>query len=72
MPFESSPNRSNDGIRSGHARPGTALSSTGSNRPDSDAPAMANRWIRFVVPLLALLPALGAYFIVGEVLARIH
>jgi hypothetical protein len=48
------------------------MSKTDSNRPDSDAYATVVRWIPFVVPLLALLPALGAYFILGEVLARIH
>ena len=72
MPFENSPNRSNESIMSSHTRPGTTISSTGSDRPDSDAYATVVRWIPFVVPLLALLPALGAYFIVGEVLGRIH
>jgi hypothetical protein len=72
MPFENSPSRSNESITLSHTRPGTTMSSTNSNRPDSDDYATVIRWTRFVVPLLALLPALGAYFIVGEVLARIH
>lgn len=72
MPFENSPNRSNESITASHTRPGTTISSTGSDRPDSAACATVVRWIPFVVPLLALLPALGAYFILGEVLARIH
>jgi hypothetical protein len=48
------------------------MSPTDSNRPDSDDYATVIRWIPFVVPLLALLPALGVYFIIGEVLALIH
>ena len=72
MPFENSPNRSNESITASHTPPGTTISPTDNNRPDSDDFATVIRWIPFVVPLLALLPALGAYFIVGEVLGRIH
>ena len=72
MPFENSPNRSNESIAASPTLPGTIMSPTDSNHPDSDNHATVVRWIPFVVPLLALLPALGAYFIVGEVLAQIH
>ena len=48
------------------------MSTIDSNRPEPDYYATVVRWIPLVVPLLALLPTLGAYFIVADVLVRIH
>jgi hypothetical protein len=53
-------------------RPKTIMSTTDSKRPDPDDDATFIPWIPLVVPLLALLPTLAAYFIGWGVLASTH
>ena len=48
------------------------MSTTDSNRSDSGDDATLIRWIPVVVPLLALLPTLAAYFIGWGALAGTH
>jgi phage shock protein PspC (stress-responsive transcriptional regulator) len=46
------------------------MSATDNNLHDPDDDATIVRWIPVVVPLLALLPTLAAYFILWGVLVR--
>jgi hypothetical protein len=52
--------------------PRTIMSTTDSNRSDSGDDATLIRWIPLIVPLVALLPTLAAYFIGWGVLAGTH
>ena len=55
-----------------HKPPRTIMSTTDSNRSDTDEETTLIRWIPVVVPLIALLPTLAAYFIGWGVLAGTH
>ena len=48
------------------------MSTTDSNRSDTDEDTTLIRWIPLIVPLVALLPTLAAYFIGWGVLAGTH
>ena len=52
--------------------PGTIMSTTDSNRSDTGDDTTWIPWIPVVVPLIALLPTLAAYFIGWGVLAGTH
>jgi len=53
--------------------PGTIMSTTDSKRSDTGEDATLLRWIPIpIVPLLALLPTLAAYFIGWGLLAGTH
>ena len=67
MTFANSPNSSNASITASPMRPRTTLSTTDSNPPEPDDYATVIRWIPLAAPLLALLPALSAYFILWSV-----
>jgi hypothetical protein len=52
--------------------PRTIMSTTDSNRSDTDEDTTLIHWIPLIVPLVALLPTLAAYFIGWGVLAGTH